>query len=113
MRDFGSYERRKNVTKVILSVRADTPSDTEISYETDDETRRDRVSLPVEGYDRLSERDLTERDLSVPRYSAVFVRKPMCKHIRHFALTLENNAAGQDLSILSATVYYQAVGKDK
>ena len=113
VRYFGDYNRLKDVITVILSVRADVPSDTEISYETDYETRRDRVSLPVEGYDRLSERNLAERDLSVSHYSAVFRRKPMCRHIRNFVLTLENNTAGQDLSVLTAQIQYRFGGRDR
>ena len=118
MQDFGSYSRLKNVRTIILSVRSHTPSDTIVTYETDQETRQDLTSLVVEGYDRLSERDLTERDLSGladggSRHSAVFRRDPMCQHVRNFALILENSTAGEDLSILTVQIQYQFVGRER
>ena len=112
MRDFGNLERLKQISKVIVSVRSDTPSDVTVSYRTDLEERADRTALVVAGNDRLSERDLTQRDLSVSNAPAVFVRKPMCKHVRCFSFSLESNSIG-DMSILSAQILYQFLGRDK
>lgn len=113
VRNFGSYDRLKDVLTVILSARADAPSETDLTYETDYESRKDRVNLAAEGYDRLSERDLEVRDLSVPRHAATFRRAPKCKHVRHFSMRLENNAAGKDLSVFSAEIQYRFTGRDK
>ena len=113
VRNFGSYDRLKDVLTVIFSVRADTRSNTRVIYETDYENRADRVSLTAEGYDRLSERDLTLRDLRVPRYAAVFRRRPMCRHVRHFSLRLENREAGCDLALYSVQVQVRFLGRDR
>ena len=113
VRNFGDYDRLKDVRTVLFSVRADAPSDTTVIYETDYETRTDRVSLATPGYDRLTERNLEIRDLSVPRHAATFRRNPNCKSVRHFSMRLENNVAGQDLSILSAEIRYRFAGRDR
>lgn len=112
-RNFGSYDRLKDVQTVVFSTRKDTPSNTEITYMTDYEARKDRTNLATEGYDRLSGRNLTERDLSVPLAFASFRRAPKCKHVRHFSMSLENNEAGKDLAIFSAEIQYRFVGRDK
>ena len=111
VRNFGGYDLLKDVRSVILSLRADTPSDVSVIYETDYETRTDLVSLTVAGYDRLTERNLETRDLSVPRHAAVFRRKPKCKHVRHFSLRLENNTAGQNLAPYSAEIGIRYEGR--
>ena len=111
VRNFGGYDLLKDVRSVILSLRADTPSDVAVIYETDYETRTDLVNLTVAGYDRLTERNLETRDLSVPRHAAVFRRKPKCKHVRHFSLRLENNTAGQNLAPYSVEIGIRYEGR--
>ena len=113
VRNFGGYDLLKDVRSVILSLRADTPSDVAVIYETDYETRTDLVNLTVAGYDRLTERNLETRDLSVPRHAAVFRRKPKCKHVRHFSLRLENNTAGQNLAPYSAEIGIRYEGRQR
>ena len=112
-RNFGSYDRLKNVRSVLFSLRADEPSEVSVTYETDYETRADAVPLSVPGYDRLTERDLEVRDLSVPRRAAAFRRRPECRHVRHFAVRLENNAAGQDLAPYSVEIQVRYEGREK
>ena len=112
-RNFGSYDRLKNVRSVMFTLRDDTPSDTTIIYETDYETRADPMPLRVAGYDRLSGRDLEARDLSVPRHAAAFRRKPKCNRVRHFACRLESDAAGYDLSVHSVEIQIRYAGRDR
>ena len=113
VRNFGNYERLKNVRSVRLSFRPDAPSEIELTYETDYETRADAVPLVIQGYDRLTERNLEIRDLSVPRHAATFRRKPKCKHVRHFSMRLENDKAGQDLAPQSAEIQIRYEGRDR
>ena len=113
VRNFGGYERLKNIRSIRLSFRPDTASEIALSYETDYETRADAVPLIVPGYDRLTERNLEVRDLSVPRHAATFRRKPKCKHVRHFSMRMENNVAGQDLSPRSAEIQLRYEGRDR
>ncbi len=112
-RNFGSYDRLKDVDTALFSLRADTPSDVAVLYETDYETRADRVSLYVEGHDRLTDRNLEVRDLSVPRHAAVFRRRPKCRHVRHFSLRLENNTAGQNLAPYSVELRVRYEGRER
>ncbi|MBQ9492476.1 MAG: hypothetical protein IJR54_01910 [Oscillibacter sp.] len=113
VRNFGGYDRLKDVRAVLFSLRADTPSDVAVLYETDYETRADLLSLHVAGYDRLTDRNLEVRDLSVPRHAAVFRRRPKCRHVRHFSLRLENNAAGQNLAPYSVEIQIRYQGRDR
>ena len=112
-RNFGSYDRLKNIRSVMFTLRDDTPSDTKIIYQTDYETRADPIPLRVAGYDRLSGRDLETRDLSVPRHAAAFRRKPKCNHVRHFSCRLESDDAGYDLSVQSVEIQIRYEGRDR
>lgn len=112
-RNFGNYDRLKDVREAIFTTRKDTPSNTSVTYHTDYEARKDLTNLQTEGYDRLTGRNLEVRDLSVPLAFASFRRKPMCRHVRHFAVTLENNEAGKDLTIYGAEIQYRFAGRDK
>ncbi|MBQ6985423.1 MAG: hypothetical protein IJQ25_00365, partial [Oscillibacter sp.] len=112
-RHFGSYDRLKDVDSALFSLRADAPSDVSVLYESDYETRADRVNLHVEGHDRLTDRNLEVRDLSVPRHAAVFKRRPKCRHVRHFSLRLENNTAGQNLAPYSVELRVRYEGRER
>lgn len=109
---FNTYERLKDVVKVIFSVRSDTDTDVDILYETDYENRKDLTSIQSYSW-RLVPRNLAYRCLSVQKFAKVAVRKPGCRHIRHFSMRLRNNEPGQDLAIISAQVYYKFVGVDR
>lgn len=110
---FGGYGRLKDILTLLISVAGDTPHDTTIIYQTDYEQRRDLTNLVSNGSASLAPRDLSFRDLSVNNFAVSFVRRPKCRHVRHFSLRLENNAAGQDLSVLSAEIQYRFLGKDR
>lgn len=109
---FGSYDRLKDVTRVLLSVGGGRAGTTRISYQTDWEDREDLTPIRTSAQG-LSPRDLTERDLSVQSFAVVAKRKPLCRHVRHFSMRLENDGAGEDLCVLSAQVIYRFVGRDR
>ena len=113
VRNFGGYELLKDIRSALFSLRADAPADISVTYETDYETRADLVNLAVTGYDRLTERNLETRDLSVPRHAAVFRRKPKCKHVRHFSMRLENDTAGQNLAPYSVEIGIRYEGRQR
>lgn len=109
---FGSYERRKDVTEVLLTVRSDTDTDVKIGYRTDFGDRED--ATPVRTYTwHLVPRNLTKRCLTTPRYAFVAKRKPGCRGVRHFAVTLENSRPGEDLAIVSMQMFYRLMGKER
>ena len=103
----------KDVLTVIFAVRGETPHDTKVIYQTDYEARQDLTNLvSTGGGASLVPRDLSYRDLSVNLHAATFRRRPMCRHVRHFAIRLETESAC-DLSILSAEIQYRLLGRDR
>ena len=110
--NFGGYDRLKDVSTVLFAVRGDTDTDMEITYVTDYEKRKDRTNLRAFSW-RLSPRNLDYRYLGVNRFAAVLRRRPGCRHIRHFTMMLENNEHGQDMSVISAQIYYNYQGRDR
>ena len=109
---FGSYDRLKDVKTVIFAVRGDTDTDIAITYLTDYEQREDKTNIRVYSW-RLVPRNLAYRSLAVNRFAAVARRRPCCRHVRHFTMALENNEAGQDMSVISAQIYYTFQGRDR
>lgn len=106
----GTYERLKNVVKVIFVIRSDTDTITQVQYITDYEKRYDLTPLVSMSW-HLSPRNLNHRFLSIQRFASVQKRNPMCRHVRHFTMRLENNTAGDDLSVVSAQVFYNFQGR--
>lgn len=109
---FDTYDRLKDVRKAIFQVRSDTDTNISIQYKSDYEIRNDLT--PILSYSwRLSPRNLTYRYLGVQRFAKVSVRKPGCRHVRHFTMRLSNQEPGQDLAIISAQLYFQYSGVDR
>ncbi len=113
LQNFGGYDRLKDVDTLLLSAPAEFPSHTEVRYETDHGTRTDATPLVTAGTDRLSRRDLTFRDLSVPLRAAVFRRRPKCRHVRHFSLRLENQTPGEDLAVYAMELHYRLCRRER
>jgi len=109
---FGTYDRLKDVTGVLLAVRSDTDTDIDIRYETDYETRYDRTAIRTASW-RLAPRNLAQRSLAVARNAFVSRRKPGCRHVRHFSMALSNNDVGCDLAIVSAQIQYKYQGRER
>ena len=110
--DFGSYERLKNVRRVILTTRSDTDSVLRIWYGTDYEQRKELTPITSFSW-RLAPRNLAQRFLGVRRFAHVAVRKPGCRHVRHFTIRLENSEPGCDMSVVSAEIYFTYVRRDR
>ena len=110
--DFGSYERLKDVTGILIAVRSDTDTDVTIQYDTDYETRLDLNPILARS-SHISPRDLSRRCLAVVRYAHTVRRNPGCRHIRHFSMTFSNNIAGYDLAIVSAQILFKFQGRER
>lgn len=108
----GTYDRLKNAVSVLFAIRSDTDTITQVWYLTDYETRRDLTPLMSFQW-KLSPRHLTYRFLGITRFASVHRRMPMCRHIRHFAMRLENSEPYQDLSVISAQVQFNYQGRQK
>ncbi|MDD6188840.1 MAG: hypothetical protein PUB32_04595 [Clostridiales bacterium] len=103
---FGGYERLKDVDKVVLTVSSTTDSLLRMEYISDYGARTEPV--PIRAYSwRLSPRNLSYRMLSCLRWSRSAVRRPGCRHVHNFSMRLYNNEAGQDLSLLSARIFFR------
>lgn len=109
---FGSYDRLKDVRRVVFQTRSDTDTKIAVTWRSDYESRRDRTDIESFCW-RLSPRDLTHRYLGVPQFAIAAVRRPGCRHIRHFTMTLENHEAFRDMSLVGAQIYYNYQGRDR
>ena len=109
---FDTYDRLKDILYCIFTVRSDTDSVARIRYDSDYERRYDLTDIRSLSW-RLSPRNLAYRCLSVQRFAHVARRKPGCRHVRHFSIRLENNEPAQDLSIVSAQIYFRYLGRDR
>ena len=115
--NFGDYARLKDVTTVLFETRSDTPSHVNIQYETDYERRNDLTFISTWSWD-MARRDLRKLivgwyNVWIPKYASVSKRRPKCRHIRHFTMTLSNNRQEEDLAIVSAQVHYSFQGKER
>lgn len=109
---FGGYDRLKDVTRCVFAVRGDTDTEIEIEYETDYGSRHDLT--PIMAYSwRLSPRNLLWRFLGVRKFATTAVRRPGCRHVRHFSMTLSNDLVGMDMAVISASVFYRYQGRDR
>lgn len=102
---FGSFDRLKTVRSVILTMRPETNSRARLTYLCDG-ARRDDTTPPGPRNWLLVPRNLSFRALGGRGFAEVFRRRPMCRRVRHFAMELSNNTAGEDLSVVSARVFY-------
>ena len=109
---FDSYDRLKDILYCIFTVRSDTDSIVRVQYKSDYETRYDLTNICSLNW-RLVPRNLAFRCLSFQRFAHVARRKPGCRHVRHFSVRLENNEPAQDLSIISAQIYFRYLGRDR
>ena len=93
-------------------MRSDTDSEVDIRYDSDFETRWDKTQIRSLSW-RLAPRNLAHRCLSRQRFAHVARRRPGCRHVRHFTMTLSNNTAGQDLALVSAQIFFKYQGKER
>lgn len=110
--NFGSYDRLKDVTQILVAVRSDTDTDMEIRYDTDYGGRYDMTRVRAYSW-RLSPRNLLHRCLSGLPYAMPVRRRPGCRHVRHFSMTFSNNVPGCDLAVVSAQIFYKYQGKER
>ncbi len=108
----GTYDRLKDITAVVFNVRGDTDSVLRVTYETDHEKREDLTPVRAMSW-HLTPRNLCCRNLGILRFAAAARRKPGCRNVRHFTMTLSNNEIGMDMAVISAQVFYRYRGRDR
>ena len=109
---YDTYDRLKNVTSVVFSIRGDTNTAARVTYNCDYMDREDPTDLLSYGW-QLVPRDLSAWSLAMFKYARTFRRKPCLKHIRHFSMRIEDNTLGNDLSLVSAQVFYNYQGRQR
>lgn len=109
---FGTYDKLKNIDSIIITMRSDTNGETTLQYITDYERRYDLTPLRVWHW-VLSPRNLIVRNLTGSGFAEVFRRRPMCRRVKHYTMRLENNNLGEDLSIVTAEVFFNLQGADR
>ena len=109
---FGTYDRLKDVSTVLLMIRSDVSSNVRVTYHCDYGSWVDKTNLVARSFS-LVPRDLSFRDLTVSSLAAVFRRRPGLRHVHHFAMELDNNAPGEDMSIVSAQVFFKYQGRER
>lgn len=112
IQSFGTYEVLKNVEKTIFVVQGTGDAVIDIEYETDYEVRADLTPIVTRGWS-LVPRNLSFRSLVVFPFAVTAVRKPGCRHVRHFLARLKNSARGEDFTFVSAQIYYTYQGVDR
>jgi hypothetical protein len=111
-RNFGSYDRLKNIMSILVTTRGDTRANTQLEYMCDYGHRIDPTPLRTSTW-CLVPRDLTFRDLASAPFAFVARRKPGYHNIRHLQIKLYNNEVGADLSIVSAQIFYTFRGRQR
>lgn len=111
--DFGTFEVLKNVDKVIFEVLPGEYGEITVEYETDYEVRKDPTPIQAGGWRSWVPRNLVLRNLMVFNYAVTTIRRPRCLHIRHFQVRLRNKKLGQELSFVSAQIFYTLRGVDR
>ena len=112
-RNFGSYDRLKNVRSMLFTTRGDRRTNTQIEYTCDYGSRIDPTPLVSRSLWQLAPRDLSYRDLTCEAFAHAARRRPGYHNIRHLRVKLFNNEAGADLSLVSAQIFYTFRGRQR
>ena len=102
----GGGEVLKDGDRVLITASSTTDSLLQLEYISDYEVRTEPV--PIRAYSwRLTPRDLRYRMMSCRRWAKSELRRPGCRHVQNFAMRVYNNEVGQDLSLLSAKIFFR------
>lgn len=110
---FEGYDTKKNVNSVIVALGADYPSNTVLSYITDNEPNgRDDLTnlkvIPPSTYESTRPVGSRPERTIMP---AVFRRRPMCRRVSVFTMTLYNRNVNEDLALVSAQILFENMGR--
>ena len=109
--NFGSYDCRKNVNSVLVTLGAYELEDTELWYLTDYEERKDLTNLRVVNAGEYDDERVVGTRPDSTRVPAVFRRRPMCRRVLHFTMKLVNENLNEDFELVGAQVFYNVQGR--
>ena len=95
----GSLTRQKDVVQVVFALPGDVPASVNLAYLTDLGARDDTTPLAVTPPTQITGVN--------PLGPVIAVRRPDCRHVRSFSMTLKDNTADKGLAIVSAQVLYK------
>lgn len=95
----GSLTRQKDVVQVVFALPGDVPASVNLGYLTDLGARDDTTPLAVTPPTQITG--------LIPLGPVIAVRRPDCRHVRSFSMTLKDNTADKGLAIVSAQVLYK------
>lgn len=95
----GSFTRQKDVVQVVFALPGDVPASVNLGYLTDLGARDDTTPLTVTPPAQITGIN--------PLGPVIAVRRPDCRHVRSFSMTLKDNTADKGLAIVSAQVLYK------
>ena len=95
----GSLTRQKDVVQVVFALPGDVPASVKLGYLTDLGARDDTTPLAVTPPTQITGIN--------PLGPVIAVRRPDCRHVRSFSMTLKDNTADKGLAIVSAQVLYK------
>ena len=102
---FGTYDVKKNVESVMITMGSDTDLNVKLTYLTDLETRDDLTNLTYTT-------TWVDPHKIHNSFGAVFRRKPRCIRVGYFTMKMEDTGA-RDMCIVSAQIYYTYQGKTR
>lgn len=95
----GSLTRQKDVVQVVFALPGDVPASVNLGYLTDLGARDDTTPLAVTPPTQITGIN--------PLGPVIAVRRPDCRHVRSFSMTLKDNTVDKGLAIVSAQVLYK------
>ena len=95
----GSLTRQKDVVQVVFALPGDVPASVNLGYLTDLGARDDTTPLAVTPPTQITGIN--------PLGPVIAVRRPDCRHVRSFSMTLVDNTADKGLAVVSAQVLYK------
>lgn len=95
----GSLTRQKDVVQVVFALPGDVPTSVNLGYLTDLGARDDTTPLAVTPPAQITGIN--------PLGPVIAVRRPDCRHVRSFSMTLKDNTVDKGLAIVSAQVLYK------
>lgn len=95
----GSLTRQKDVVQVVFALPGDVPASVNLGYLTDLGARDDTTPIAVTPPTQITGIN--------PLGPVIAVRRPDCRHVRSFSMTLKDNTADKGLAIVSAQVLYK------
>jgi len=110
---FDSFDTLKNVNSVIIAMSGKNVTDTELTYVTDYGARTDPTDLQVVTDASYQQNKIPGTRPQTNARMAVFRRRPMCRRITHFSFLLRNQHVGEDMSIVSARIFYNQQGRTR